>query len=399
MKGTQEEWHTQCPHCHQYSYIHFNDIKFDKEKFKDENGETNYTVRNSRWQCPVCQRETPEYEAKRLPAKWVVKNERALQNGVRSFRLNAFMSPWSDWNDIALTFLQAKDDPELLKVFHNTMLGESWELRDRNGVPEKLHERREHYNAEVPSGVLVLTMGVDTQDNRLEYEVVGWSREEESWGISRGIIPGRPDSPAVWEEIDNLLDREWRMKNGMKMRILATFVDSGGHFTQEVYKECAKREGKRVWAVKGDGGEGKPYVRQMKTSARNADSAKLMIGVDSGKAAIMHATTVEEVGPRYMHFPVDYRCGYDMEYFRGLCSEKMVIRRVRGQSVASWEKTYERNEPLDCRNYARAAFRFFHWDFNKLEKMLLGVTEEPTMTKAQAEKKKSRRIISSGIKV
>lgn len=399
MKGTQEEWHTECPHCHQYSYIHFNDIKFDKEQFKDENGETNYTVRNSRWQCPVCQRETPEYEAKRLPAKWVVKNERALQNGVRSFRLNAFMSPWSDWNDIALTFLQAKDDPELLKVFHNTMLGESWELRDRSGVPEKLHERREHYNAEVPSGVLVLTMGVDTQDNRLEYEVVGWSREEESWGISRGIIPGRPDSPAVWEEIDNLLDREWRMKNGMKMRILATFVDSGGHFTQEVYKECAKREGKRVWAVKGDGGEGKPYVRQMKTSARNADSAKLMIGVDSGKAAIMHATTVEEVGPRYMHFPVDYRCGYDMEYFRGLCSEKMVIRRVRGQSVASWEKTYERNEPLDCRNYARAAFRFFHWDFNKLEKMLLGVTEEPTMTKAQAEKKKSRRIISSGIKV
>lgn len=242
-------------------------------------------------------------------------------------------------------------------------------------------------------------MGVDTQDNRLEYEVVGWSREEESWGISRGIIPGRPDSPAVWEEIDNLLDREWRMKNGMKMRILATFVDSGGHFTQEVYKECAKREGKRVWAVKGDGGEGKPYVRQMKTSARNADSAKLMIGVDSGKAAIMHATTVEVVGPRYMHFPMDYRCGYDMEYFRGLCSEKMVIRRVRGQSVASWEKTYERNEPLDCRNYARAAFRFFNWDFNKLERMLLGITEEAPMTKAQAEKKKPRRVISSGIKV
>lgn len=90
MKGTQEEWHTECPHCHQYSYIHFNDIKFDKEQFKDENGETNYTVRNSRWQCPVCQRETPEYEAKRLPAKWVVKNERALENGVRSFRLKAF---------------------------------------------------------------------------------------------------------------------------------------------------------------------------------------------------------------------------------------------------------------------------------------------------------------------
>lgn len=399
MKGTQEEWHTQCPHCRQYCYIRFDDIKFDKEQFKDENGEINYIVRNSRWQCPVCQQETTEYETKRLPAKWVVKNERALENGVRSFRLNAFMSPWSDWNDIALNFLQAKDDPELLKVFHNTMLGESWEMRDRSGVPEKLYERREHYNAEIPSGVLVLTMGVDTQDNRLEYEVVGWSRKEESWGISRGIIPGQPDSPAVWEEIDNLLEREWKMKNGMKMRILATFVDSGGHFTQDVYRECARREGKRVWAVKGEGGEGKEYVRQMKNSARSAESARLLIGVDSGKAAIMHAMTVETAGPRYMHFPIDYRCGYDMEYFRGLCSERMVIHRLRGQNVAAWEKTYERNEPLDCRNYARAAFRFFHWNFDKIEKVLLGVKEETTVTKAQMAKKKPQCIISSGIRI
>lgn len=203
------------------------------------------------------------------------------------------MSPWSDWNDIALNLPASQGRSRTAQsVSQHHAWAKAGSCATAAAVPEKLHERREHYNAEVPSGVLVLTMGVDTQDNRLEYEVVGWSREEESWGISRGIIPGRPDSPAVWEEIDNLLDREWRMKNGMKMRILATFVDSGGHFTQEVYKECAKREGKRVWAVKGDGGEGKPYVRQMKTSARNADSAKLMIGVDAGKAAIMHATTV-----------------------------------------------------------------------------------------------------------
>lgn len=399
MRGTQEEWHTQCPHCHTYSYIHFDDIKFDKEKFKDENGETNYVVKNARWKCPVCQRETAEHETKRLPAKWVVKNERALQNGVRSFRLNAFMSPWSDWNDIALSFLQAKDDPEMLKVFHNTMLGESFEMRQKSGEPEKLYDRREHYNAEVPTGVLVLTMGVDTQDNRLEFEVVGWNREEESWGILRGIIPGRPDSPGVWEEIDNLLDREWQMKNGVKMRILATFVDSGGHYTQEVYRECARRESRRVYAIKGEPGEGKPYVRQMKTSARYADSAKLMIGVDSGKASIVYAMTVETPGPRYMHYPLDYRCGYDLEYFRGLCAERQVIRRKNGQSVIAWEKVYERNEPFDCRNYARAAYRFFHWDFSKFERMLSGKADETAMTKVQAQKKKPRRVISSGIRI
>lgn len=292
MHGTQEEWQTECPHCKQFSFIQFNDIKFDKEKFVDSDGEEQYIVHNPRWKCPVCDREIPEYEAKHLAAKWVIKNEKALQNGVRSFRMNAFMSPWSEWKDICLTFLKAKDDAELLQVFHNTMLGESWEASERNEEPDKLYARREHYNAEVPTGVLVLTMGIDTQDNRLEYEVVGWDRNEQSWGIERGIIPGRADSPGVWEEVDMLLDREWKMKNGMVMRILATFMDSGGHFTQDVYKQCARRSNRRIWAIKGEGGEGKPYVRLMKSGTGYKNAVGFIIGVDSGKEAIMYSTTV-----------------------------------------------------------------------------------------------------------
>lgn len=63
----------------------------------------------------------------------MTQNEKALANGIRSFRLSAFMSPWSDWRDIALSFLHAKDDPEALKVFYNTMLGESFEIREKSG--------------------------------------------------------------------------------------------------------------------------------------------------------------------------------------------------------------------------------------------------------------------------
>ena len=101
-------------------------------------------------------------------------------------------------------------------------------------------------SAEVPPGVLLLTMGMDTQDNRLEYEVVGWDRNGQSWGISRGVIPGRPDAPGVWQEVDALLDREWKSTNGIKFRILATFIDSGGHFTTTIYKQCARRASKKI---------------------------------------------------------------------------------------------------------------------------------------------------------
>ena len=399
MNGTQEEWHTECPHCKKYSFIRFDQIKFDKEEYKDADGERNYHVRNVRWQCPYCQGETREYDTKRCPAKWVPKNPEAIEAGVRSFRLNAFMSPWSDWTDICRSFMKAHDNPELLKVFVNTMLGESWEMRDRSGAPEAMHARREIYNAEVPTGVLVLTCGMDTQDNRLEYEVVGWGREEQSWGIAKGVIPGRADAPEVWAEVDDLLDREWTLANGMKMRILATFIDSGGHFTQEIYRECAARASKRIWAVKGEGGD-KPYVRLMKKDNGRDKATRFIIGVDSGKEAIMYATSVEEPGPRYMHYPKDYTCGYDIEYFRGLISEKMVLHRRMGQTVVTWEKTYERNEPLDCRNYARAAYKYFNWNFDKMETLLSG-KEEPRKieTRTQVERRKKKRVLSEGIKV
>lgn len=399
MNGTQEEWHTECPHCHTYSFIQFANIKFDKEDFKNERGDEDYHVLSVGWECPTCKRLIPEHVAKRLPAKWVSRNPKALDNGIRSFRLNAFMSPWSDWKDIVWKFLKAHKDPEKLKTFHNTILGESWEVFTNSGLDETLFKRREHYESEVPEGVLLLTMGVDTQDNRLEYEVVGWDRNGQSWGINRGIIPGRADAPGVWKEVDSLLDREWKMKNGMRMRILATFIDSGGHFTADIYRQCARRQSKRIWPIKGEGGEGKMYCRPMKRSSGNDGGIKFIIGVDQGKEGIMYEAGIEEMGPGFMHFPLDQRAGYDKEYFKGLISERMVIHRRGGKSVIAWEKVYERNEPLDCRNYARAAYRFFNWHFDELEKTIKGEIEPQVITKTEETRRKQRHVVSRGIRV
>ena len=397
MNGTQEEWHTECPHCHTFSYIRFADIHFEKEDFTNQSGDEDYTVKVVTWRCPVCKRDIGEYECKRLPAKWVSKNPKAAENGIRSFRLNAFMSPWSDWKDIIWKFLKAHKDATKLQTFYNTILGESWEIHINSGLDEALYKRREHYPAEVPPGVLLLTMGMDTQDNRLEYEVVGWDRNGQSWGISRGVIPGRPDAPGVWQEVDALLDREWKSTGGIKFRILATFIDSGGHFTTTIYKECAKRASKKIWPIKGEPGEGKDECRPMKRGM--GDGAKFMLGVDAGKAGIMTDAAVEEPGPNYMHFPIDYRAGYDMEYFKGLISERLEIHRRNGKGVTVWEQFYERNEPLDCRNYARAAYRYFHWRFDELERYINGEEEPEVITKKEETKRKTRHIVSRGIRV
>lgn len=391
--GTQEEWCVKCKKCGKYHYIDFRSIGFDYDK-EEVAGAANYTVKRVYWVCPSCKTEYTEMEAKSLSTKWIARNPKA-DGRIRSFKINAFLSPWQNWKGIVLNFLQAKNNNNELQVFFNTALGESFEIKDRSGEPEKMLERRELYKAEVPMGALVLTCGIDTQDNRLEYEVVGWGRGDESWGIIRGVIPGRPDDKNVWKELDKVLDREFEHESGKKMTISAGFMDSGGHFTQEVYDQCNKRFSKRLFAIKGRGGQGYPYVEQSK-----GKQLLFNIGVDSGKAIITSNLAVKDIGPRYCHFPFDDEHlirGYDIEYFKSLLSERMVINTKRGRNTIRWEKKEGviANEMFDCRNYAQAVFRFFKFDLNKAEKRLL--SEESTAKPLQA--KKWNPMVSRGIKI
>ena len=143
---------------------------------------------------------------------------------------------------------------------YNTLFGELWEDRGGLANEDDYMARREEYKAELPDGVLVLTAGVDVQDDRLEYEVVGWGLRKENWGIRRGMILGRPDSPEVWQQLDEVLTKVYRFGNGKGLRISMTFVDDGGHFTQETRLECARRISMRVFDCKGYGGDGRPYT-------------------------------------------------------------------------------------------------------------------------------------------
>ncbi|MDX5091636.1 terminase gpA endonuclease subunit, partial [Lactobacillus crispatus] len=246
-----------------------------------------------------------------------------------------------------------------------------------------LLERRESYGAELPDGVLLLTMAVDTQNDRLEYEVVGWGKEEESWGIEKGVIWGKPDNPQVWQELDDKRSKVWRFANEAGLVIACTFVDSGGHYTDEVYRYCGKRQQSRVFAIKGEGGSGLELIR--KVSKNNKYKLPLiLLGVDSGKTTIMQRLLIQEPGPHYFHFPSEEDRGYDQIYFKGLVSERQVFRKKNGQTVMVWENVAKdkRNEPLDLRVYGLAAVRLLNPNFEALEKRLRET--EPTLKNTAA---------------
>ena len=395
--GTREEWEITCAHCGEHSAVVFEDIIFEKTEGEDENGRKEYEVTTAKWRCPKCHGEMTEYEVKRAPAQWVAYNPKALKRGIRSFHINAFMSPWARWTDECKKFLDAKDDPEMLKTFYNLELGLPFERRDTTALPEQLYMRREHYNAEVPNGVIVITIGIDTQDNRLEYEVKGWGRSDESWGIQYGVIPGRPDEDSTWAQLDDLLDREWRMENGKAVKASVAFMDAGGHFYDDVVKRCHQRRNKRLYAIRGDNKDTGPLVHHAKSTKTGAQIT-FFLNVYVGKRAILNNAAVQQPGPRYMHYPDNDEAGYDERYFKGLISEQVNIVMVHNVATEKWVKIYERNEPLDICNYAMCAYKGFKINLDAFERRLYGkATVKPADTSGRP--RRPRGLISSGIKV
>ena len=391
LSGTMEKWSIKCPNCNKYHFIEHKDIEYKKEVVK--NGHIkNYNVWDIFWICPNCKTTFTEQEIKRQPGKMISENPKALDNGIRSFRLNSFISPWMSWKEIITEFLNAQDDPLKLQVVINTLFGETFEDRGETETEGELMSRREKYGCEVPNGVLVLTCGVDTQDNRLEYEIVGHGTDDETWGIKYGIIPGDPKDEYVWLELDKVIDRVYHYKNGKGIKVAAVFVDSGGHRTTEVYEQCRKRLGKLVFAIKGKGGSDIPFVGVPKIISYNSGRKKrkcwlYVLGVDSGKSIIMNNLRVKKAGARYCHFPIESSKGYNNDYFDGLLSERLVRKRSKGKYTWGWEviKGRGRNEPLDLRNYALAAKEILNFDFKNT-----GKNDNVSLEKTTSKKRSKR---------
>lgn len=387
-KGTMERWKSQCPHCGEFHEIQWKDIRYEAEETV-VNHERTYTVHDVFWICPGCGCVSEEAVIKKQPAKWVADNPAAYANGVRSFWLNAFVSPWASWESICLKYQNALGDTGKMQVVYNTCFGQLWEDRGDTQDPDTLLGRREVYEAELPEGVLVLTAGVDTQDDRMEYEIVGHGHFGETWGVEKGIIMGRPDDPATWDSLDMMVfDRVLRFKDGLGLKVSMSFVDEGGHFTEWVRQFCRNRVGKKVFCIKGLPGADRPFTsppKKQKIIIKNRYLGTVwqyQLGVDSGKQVIMDNLKVQAPGPKYCHFPL--RDDYGAMYFHGLLSEHLVPEgKVRQRWVWTKIQGHERNEPLDCRNYALAAFKVLPVDLDAVDRRLKvargkrPTTEEP----------------------
>ncbi len=260
-------------------------------------------------------------------------------------------------------FLAAKRDPMRLKTWVNTFLGETWEEQGEQIDEHDLLDRREDWGGELPEEALVLTAGVDVQDDRLEYEVVAWGRGEESWSVEYRTIYGDPSTAELWMRLDEELLRSYHHPTQGEMALRSTCIDSGGHYTQQVYNYAKTRAGKRVFAIKGVGGDGKPVIGR--PTKNNIGKINLFpVGTDTTKELVYARLKMREPGEGYCHFPLDR----DEEYFRMLTAEKKITKYFKGRPKQEWVKIRTRNEALDCRVYATAALAILNVNLESVYK-------------------------------
>jgi len=338
-ESDKRKYYVPCPDCGEHQVLKWANVRWDEAK-----------PQTAEYMCDHCG--VTWTDAKRFQAirygEW-----RATSVGdgkTAGFHLSGLYSPWTPLEDSVRDFLASKRDPMRLKTWVNTFLGETWEEQGERLDEYDLMDRREDWGDTLPEESVMLTCGVDTQDDRLEYEIVAWGRGEESWSIAYGALYGDPSTSELWNRLDSVLQQKFEHPVYGEMIIRATCVDSGGHYTQQVYNYCKLRAGRRVFAIKGVGGEGKPIAGR--PTKNNIGKINLFpVGVDTAKELVYARLKMTDEGDGYCHFPADR----GEEYFRMLTAEKKVTKYFKGRPRMEWVKIRTRNEALDCRVYATAA--------------------------------------------
>lgn len=296
-------------------------------------------------------------------------------------------SPFTTWGRIVLDFLKAKSDPNKLKTFVNTTLGETWEDDQGEKVDwEQLHARREIWQGAVPQAACALFGGIDTQDDRYEGRVWAVGPGEEFWLIDRWILHGDPASEELRRKVGLQLHRLYDRADGMPMKVERWCWDSGGHYTDEVYQESRKHGVTWVIPIKGASAYGKPIASFPRTRSK-AKVYLTEVGTDNAKELIYNRFKIQpQPGanvPGCVHLPAnDDIC--DESELKQLTAEVKVLKIVSGRRVYRWDAKGRRNEALDCLVYALAALRISQQRFG-LDLDLHVI--EPAMAQGETEER------------
>ncbi|MEO8134846.1 MAG: terminase gpA endonuclease subunit [Betaproteobacteria bacterium] len=396
-----------CPHCGTKQVLYWQNVVYTPAK----------PVVDARYRCAECAALIDEHHKTEMLAagEWQHEHPERCAD-IIGFHINCLYTPiglGDTWNDNATAYERAKRDPGKLKAFINTRLGETNKDPTERLDWEVIHTRREPFALRViPRGVVLLTVGVDVQKDRVEVLTLGWRRPGRATTIDYRIIEGDPTRGEVWDALDEHLAREYVSAGGVKMRVSVTLVDSG-YLQEYVLTFTRARQSRNVFASKGSNQYGHVAIGQAsfvdvkktrsKRTRRDKHGAKqYQIGVSTLKEALYKRLQQDGGTDKAPILPEDrhYRFSDQLpeEWFRQLCAEVFDPHKMR------WVKVYERNEVLDTMILAMAAAlhhavaldRMDDADWDRLEQMYEPAGRKTLPAPEQPQAKPQRPRSSSG---
>ena len=339
-ESDQRFFFVPCPHCGEMEPLKWSQIEF-----------TDRDPSTTRWACEHCGGLAGDADKPKMlrGGEWRTTHDGAF--GTAGFHVNELVSPWRKWSEVVEDFLQAKaaqerGNIELMQVWVNTSLGETWATEGETVDENILYQRREHYEASAPAGVQIVTAFADLQADRIEAEVCGWGHGEESWSLDYWRLYGDPTKPHLWDAFAGKLKTRYARPDGTMLDIRIVGVDSG-YLPDEVYKFSHRLGIRYVIPTKGRRERNQPVA----TFPRKPDPKRrvylTMLGTDTAKEIIYRRYGIQTPGPGYCHFPV--RDEYDLDYFEQATAEKKMLRYSHGVAYYEWDAEKRRNEALDCR--------------------------------------------------
>ena len=337
-EGDQRRYFVPCPHCGTLQFLKWAQVKWPG----DDRAKAFYV-------CEACGESISERHKSAMVAagKWMATAE--SDGKTASFHLSSLYSPFVSWGEIAFEHEACSRDPARLQTWTNCSLGECWE--DRASIlpePARLLARASSWGDQVPDEAVVLTCGVDVQQNRLELEICGWGKGEQSWSLEYHSLPGNPAEPEVWGRLDELLLR--RRPHGIlgAVPVAAACIDFG-NWSKLVYQFTGARFHRCVFAVKGSSDPRAPiWPRRPARQKGGRELGLYVVGSTAAKEIVVARLSIDQPGAGYCNFPADR----DFDYFEMLLAEKPIRKFVKGIAQRIWVKAPSaRNEALDARCY------------------------------------------------
>ena len=243
----QRHYYVPCPHCN-HMHILEDDNLTDEAEFLCPAGGHLVQEHHKTWML-----ENGEWRAHNPDSK------------IPGFHLPSYYSPIGlgySWAEIVDLRQKAKDKPEKWKAYVNTIEAKTYEDESGRVDYRDIQARAGGYASRtIPQDCLLLSCGIDTQDDRVAIIVLGWGRNETCWVIDYVELPGDPSQREFWEgTVEPHIERTYTNAFGVEMRVLATGIDSGGHHTHDVYNFTRWRKNKLIFALKGSSQTHKPVI-------------------------------------------------------------------------------------------------------------------------------------------